>query len=184
MPTSRNLDRLLALVKPTTPPEVMTEVRTIAKEIESELRSLRATVARLDQGEREWFASLNSTLLAAAFERPLGFFVYVLWDNFEQALYVGQSINLFDRLGKHMRRDSRFHQEVFRISIHACDSKASMDELERELIRELLPEHNIQFTAKAGYRWEPEEIAAPVVVAPPEPVTAPPHRDRRRRYSV
>lgn len=69
--------------------------------------------------------------------------IYILRDDAGQVLYVGQSLNVAQRLSNHKRSQS-WWPEVEAIEIQHCETKADMDALEMRLISELWPLHNVR----------------------------------------
>lgn len=81
-----------------------------------------------------------------------GFYVYVLWGyEDDRPLYVGQSRNLYARLGQHMRELDRIEQ-IYRIEVAQCETQTAMDQLEASLIGRYLPYFNIMSNPAPGMR--------------------------------
>lgn len=75
--------------------------------------------------------------------RPFGFFVYVLYrDGADVPVYVGQSENWPERVGRHCK-DSTKTWNYFKLI--RCESSEVMREVEAHLIRKYRPEHNKHF---------------------------------------
>lgn len=76
-------------------------------------------------------------------DQPLlgGFQIYVLFDAADAPLYIGQSTNVFARLGEHLRHPAK-RAQVTRIAVRECASKADMDETEQRLIAAHCPPWN------------------------------------------
>lgn len=73
---------------------------------------------------------------------PVGIFVYALYgDSRTTPLYVGQTANIFMRLGRHYT-DSRKRPDIRRISLLRCATRHQAIRLERELIQALNPPWN------------------------------------------
>lgn len=84
------------------------------------------------------------------FVDPSGFYVYALYGDVRTTpLYVGQTANVFMRLGKHYT-DSRKKPHIRRIGLLRCHSRDQALELEQELIEALRPPWNIAFKARTG----------------------------------
>ena len=78
---------------------------------------------------------------------PRGFFVYILWDDEDEAVYVGQSANVLSRTGKHME-DAEKRGQTVRVSFVRCETRREMDATEAWLISKLDPHLNIALTDK------------------------------------
>jgi hypothetical protein len=78
---------------------------------------------------------------------PRGFFVYILWDAEDEAVYVGQSANILSRLGNHMQ-DAEKRGQTVRASFIRCETRREMDATEAWLISKLDPKLNIALTDK------------------------------------
>jgi excisionase family DNA binding protein len=76
-------------------------------------------------------------------DQPLlgGLQVYVLFGVDDAPLYIGQSTNVFARLGEHLRHPAK-RAQVARIAVRECASKADMDETEQRLIAAHCPPWN------------------------------------------
>jgi hypothetical protein len=73
---------------------------------------------------------------------PNGYYVYLLWGIEEdRPLYVGQSTNIFSRLGSHMN-DPVKRARVRRVMVIGCKTERQMDSTELRLIRKYRPELN------------------------------------------
>jgi hypothetical protein len=80
---------------------------------------------------------------------PHGFFVYLLLGEGSEPLYVGQSRNIFTRLGTHM--GPRNHRDlVKKVRLIRCADDASMRRIETSLIHELGPRLNVHHRAVAS----------------------------------
>jgi hypothetical protein len=65
---------------------------------------------------------------------PYGFFVYLLWTaRMDRPLYVGQSINVFARVGAHVVRPE-IRPRIARVTLIRCYSEADMHKTESKLI--------------------------------------------------
>lgn len=85
---------------------------------------------------------------------PRGCYVYVLWDQSGEPIYVGQSTNVLSRVGSHMS-PGRKGPDVARVSFIRCASKESMCALERHMIFLLNPRLNIALNEhKREEEWE------------------------------
>jgi hypothetical protein len=74
---------------------------------------------------------------------PHGFFVYLLWGDDETCpIYVGQSINVMNRISAHMA-DPVKGPRLRYVTLERCESREQMVWLERALIRQYLPEFNL-----------------------------------------
>jgi hypothetical protein len=72
---------------------------------------------------------------------PFGFYVYCLWAEGENSpFYVGQSRNIFGRLGQHVQR---FGRRLARVTVTACPDEEAARRIEGELIRQFRPVENI-----------------------------------------
>lgn len=75
---------------------------------------------------------------------PHGHFVYCPWgDDPDRPLYVGQSSNLYSRLGTHLSNSTR-RWSIKRVSTIRCESRADAFNLEGQLILIHRPEWNIR----------------------------------------
>lgn len=73
---------------------------------------------------------------------PHGFFVYLLLDHEDVPVYVGQSRNIFTRLGVHM--GPRNHRDLVKnVRLIKCADKLAMHHLESAFLREHKPTLNI-----------------------------------------
>jgi predicted GIY-YIG superfamily endonuclease len=73
---------------------------------------------------------------------PGGFYVYLLWgDDETRPLYVGQSTNIFSRLGSHMS-DPKKRYRIQTVSVIRCETERQMGTTELRLIRKYRPELN------------------------------------------
>jgi hypothetical protein len=119
--------------------------RLIAREKAAERRAQREA----ERERRTLGLAVSLNLIDHAFD-PRGFFVYLLWgDNIERPLYVGQSRNLFARLGQHMSNRERKHL-VKRVQVMRCKSEADMTSTENRLIALYQPPLNIVGIARTG----------------------------------
>lgn len=91
---------------------------------------------------------------------PHGFYVYLLWGtDRERPLYVGETTNLFARLGTHMS-DRTKRRQVERITVLKCRSHTVMNSTEWSLIRLYQPPMNSIGIGSGGDRREPDAGAA------------------------
>jgi GIY-YIG catalytic domain len=67
-----------------------------------------------------------------------GYFVYCLLDAAMRPTYIGQTVNVWRRISEHVKSG----KDIMHVRVFACESKAHMDELERELIRAFQPPLN------------------------------------------
>jgi len=79
------------------------------------------------------------------------FVVYRFYDALDRLLYVGQSVSVAARLAGH-RKDKGCWEDIQRIELIHCANKREMDDLERQLIEELHPLHNV--------RWARSRVAS------------------------
>jgi hypothetical protein len=145
-------------------------------DLENEIRGLRADLARV-KGEsarakhelslrlrqaRHEIAEAHASVedIAALLARelhtveatdaaicPVGFYVYCLWNADGDVIYVGQSTNIFSRLGQHAKNPQKA-AEITRVTLTRCPDQKSMDRIERALIVRMQPKLNI-----AGLSW-------------------------------
>lgn len=82
---------------------------------------------------------------------PFGYYVYLLWPDKDAAkpVYVGQSRNLFSRLGSHMT-DPAKRYKVYWVTIVRCKDEDSMNRVEEDLIRHHCPPLNTQGVPRRG----------------------------------
>lgn len=88
---------------------------------------------------------------------PRGFYIYFLIGPGDEIFYVGQSTNLYQRLGAHMSQLAKF-AIIDRIEFAECATKFEMDEMERILIGALRPQWNTVHNPAA--RRHKEGVAA------------------------
>lgn len=85
------------------------------------------------------------------FSEPSGFFVYILWgDDLERPLYVGQSKNVFQRVGMHLSAEPKASL-TRRVEIIRCATARAMFETEITLIERLRPTMNIVNTKRCTW---------------------------------
>jgi hypothetical protein len=71
---------------------------------------------------------------------PAGFFVYLLWgDDPQTPIYVGESGNVFARIGAHMREKS---DAIRRVQLFRCETVDVMHDTEARLIKHFAPPLN------------------------------------------
>lgn len=80
---------------------------------------------------------------AAVMPSPHGCYVYFLLSPKRELLYVGQSTNIYSRLGSHFAGNQK-RQFVRYVEIILCKDETHMDELEIIAIEILKPPWNIQ----------------------------------------
>ena len=71
---------------------------------------------------------------------PHGFFIYLLWENPDQPIYIGQSSNVCGRLGTHV--SSNYGWRIKDVTLIRCQSEEQMKITEAELIDLYQPELN------------------------------------------
>jgi hypothetical protein len=87
---------------------------------------------------------LAAVSVEQAFENPGGYYVYILWgDDPDIPLYVGQSTNVFARIGQHLG-DPRKRALMKRLQLIRCDAEHVMNAAEARLIRSYGPVFNVQ----------------------------------------
>lgn len=99
----------------------------------------------LDDARREAMRGFASaTFCDGDVFNPNGFFVYLLWGaNPERPLYVGQSTNVFSRVGTHMDNPRR-RPSIRDVQFIRCHNAVTMMELESALILKFDPPWNIK----------------------------------------
>lgn len=85
----------------------------------------------------------------AGLPNPNGYYVYLLLGSNGETLYVGQSTNIYSRLGDHLGNSEK-RRDVKKVEVILCASKADMDWLEREAIDILRPPWNTIFNPDAA----------------------------------
>jgi predicted GIY-YIG superfamily endonuclease len=75
--------------------------------------------------------------------KPQGYFVYILWGEDGNAVYVGQSTNVLSRIGYHMSKDKSKLTATEHVELIRCDDRDDMNTAEISLIRKLKPALNI-----------------------------------------
>jgi len=101
-----------------------------------------------NKAERKLAGWLRSDTRHGGPSDPKGCFVYMLLgDDEDVPIYVGQSENIYGRLGDHLRNRDRKHL-IKGIRTYRCKSKEHMDELEVALIRKFLPVLNVQHVGR------------------------------------
>ena len=73
--------------------------------------------------------------------------VYRIYDK-DKLLYVGKSINIYDRLTNHLQTQS-WNKEITHIEVAECISEKDMNIYERFYIRGLKPKYNLQVYGKS-----------------------------------
>jgi predicted GIY-YIG superfamily endonuclease len=132
--------------------------------------TVEAAQARRDTLIREMMAvqapavvSVDLALTAGNRFNPWGFFVYILWSN-ETVIYVGQSTNVFSRVGSHLTSEKS--SLLTGVSFIRCESEQEMLQLEWSLIRHYRPRFNLQVT-KRRRKIAHRSRLRKVVAAPP-----------------
>lgn len=101
------------------------------------------------------FAGLHATAAredAIGAIDPNGLYVYCLWGvSTHRPLYVGQSRNLFGRLGQHFGDPTR-KDLIRRVTLTRCETTEQMMELERRLI--------VHFRPRLNIIWKPAPLLA------------------------
>ena len=93
-----------------------------------------------------------------------GFYVYIAWGrDRERPLYVGQSRQLHDRIGTHLR-DAPWRKSVLRFEVYAFTTAADALEAESDAIASLHPIHNLTGNG---------DVTARLVRTVPKPPRAP-----------
>lgn len=99
----------------------------------------------------------SSCLIDGIFTVP-DFAVYQLFgEDHDQPLYVGESTNVFSRIGTHLT-DPRRRAAVRAISITACASLEKMHKLEAALIDKYQPAWNIKGVREPTYALRPAAL--------------------------
>lgn len=97
----------------------------------------------LDDAKREGAQGFVSEAVGDSFD-PHGNFVYLLWGtNPSTPLYVGQSTNLFSRIGNHFSNPQK-RQCIKSVQFIRCRSVAIMNGLEARLIYQYSPPWNVR----------------------------------------
>lgn len=98
--------------------------------------------------QREAVRGLVAETVGEVFN-PNGYFVYLLWGvNPGAPLYVGQSANVFGRIGSHLGNPER-RPYVKSVQLIRCPNEAKMMELESRLIHKYSPSWNIKGVDKS-----------------------------------
>lgn len=137
------------------------ELRRIVGDITKDMRDIARRLAAYEPNrtlDSQWVTNrdgyalrkLNDTTARIAADAirdgmdPRGYFVYLLWGHDPDVpLYVGQSTNLFGRLGSHLNdHDKRDH--IIKVGIIRCADGMSMCETETRLIGLYKPPWNVQ----------------------------------------
>ena len=86
-------------------------------------------------------------------------YLYRHYDKRGDLLYVGISINVFSRLGSHLRK-SHWSRSIRTMTIDHYDTRKAVREAERTAIRKEKPKHNIlmngkrrRVKSKRGFSW-------------------------------
>lgn len=114
--------------------------------------------------------------LGAVDINPRGYVVYCLWNAQGDIVYVGQSQNVFGRVGTHLS-DAWHVALIARVSLIRCSSEAQMDLTEAWLIDRFQPELNIHGTRYARERSLARarmRVKAATGKLPPLPEPSPP----------
>jgi predicted GIY-YIG superfamily endonuclease len=82
-----------------------------------------------------------------------GYFVYLMWDENDDAVYIGMSTNPYNRIKNHMART--WFGKLRTIDIIPCESEDDMRDLERAQIREHKPEFGEWFN-NDSVNWSSE----------------------------
>lgn len=158
--------------------DLRVRIRRLISDSARQVTEAKAAAARFqEQAEREAFSARRyiEKALEGVVRVPLadeldphGYYVYLLWgSDRERPLYVGQTTNLFARLGAHMNdRTKRYQTE--RITVLRCSSQEVMESTEWSLIRLHQPPMNSMGIGPGGDRREPHARA-----------TGPTRKDRR-----
>lgn len=109
---------------------------------------------RTEDEARSWAdeqLALNGTgdRLLPSLVDPHGFFVYTLYGDFYAPLYVGQTANVFRRVGEHCQ-DPKKSLLIRRVGLLRCDTRDQALELERRLIKALTPKWNVIGRKRTG----------------------------------
>jgi hypothetical protein len=104
-------------------------------------RERERLVARARRAETET-VRLAERPAPSPLDRPFGFYLYFLWSEAHELLYVGMSTNLLARLGKHVTDPFR-RQHVASISLVECEDERQLRRLEIAAIQEHRPPWNI-----------------------------------------
>ena len=92
----------------------------------------------------------------------IGFFIYMFLDEEEKPLYIGQSINLINRIEKQhfLSEYGNLSEECIlktkQVLYHECISADDMKVKERYLINTLSPEFNISLNNKSRFSFSIE----------------------------
>lgn len=155
LPSLMKIAWLEALAHPERAEEIIAEAVATAKQVsqvasmhlkgsvERATRKENALEKALAAAEKRVTAGLD-VLISTAEDHldPHGYYVYLLWGAREDApLYVGQSTNIYGRLGDHMRAADRRYR-VKRITVIRCKTASQMEQTEMRLIRHYRPELN------------------------------------------
>lgn len=91
---------------------------------------------------RETVVAQRAVLEAGDAFDPRGWFVYSLWDEEQECIYVGMSSNVLARLGTHLQSQDRRHL-VAQVRLLRCSNSAEARKVEASLIAEYQPTLNI-----------------------------------------
>lgn len=150
--------------------ELVAEVRRLATDTTDRIVEASAAAARFQdhaetearRARRHIEQALEGVIRAPLTDEldPHGFYVYLLWgSDRERPLYVGETTNLFARLGTHMSGRAK-RRQVERITVLRCASQAVMDSTEWSLIRLHQPPMNSMGIGPGGDRREPHARTA------------------------
>jgi hypothetical protein len=99
--------------------------------------------ARAEQeSAKQEVAGLVGSVQPNPFENPHGFYVYYLWSDAGELLYVGRSTNVLSRLGVHMTTPDR-RREIARVATVEHPDAASMKRAEERAIKAHRPPWNV-----------------------------------------
>lgn len=116
--------------------------------LETYVERLKEEVARLNV---ELGKAIEATTVDGG-QIPLrSFYVYVIRDQDGEIAYIGQSRNVFSRVGSHVMNEARA-LDCHTVQLIPCQSEQAMCDIEKALISHHKPRHNVTHTGRSTPR--------------------------------